>query len=319
MKRLPSSGDYRTRQAKRRLVLDIFIHRGEAWEHVRSVRERWGVEAQTRVPPAPSYLGSEHIPESFGPPPEDEFGEQGEEWSATLLEWRNDLTALYETIVPEDARGVSYSSSGWGIFLSACVLYEPPETQLVDFAEAFRLEGSNVHPRGGVRMSNPPIVWRRDSNEVEVTWMEFYEGLLGALLEKYIHPQGVTTEEAMRSIREENSELYERWRQRLHNNESRPFIDVQHYHTREDVESAFLVLSARHQARPTTGRKKRDELTAVQCAILHDHHNEPDGADRRRRPWTFEQLAEKFALDSWRAAKAHVQLGRELLHQNGRQ
>jgi hypothetical protein len=87
--------------------------------------------------------------------------------------------------------------------------------------------------------------------------------LLGALLEKYIHPQGVTTEEAMRSIREENSELYERWRQRLHNNESRPFIEVQHYHTREDVESAFLVLSARHQARPTTGRKKRDELTAV--------------------------------------------------------
>jgi hypothetical protein len=260
-KSLPSSGDYRVRQAKRRLVLDILLRRGAAWKHVRDVRERWRVEAHTRMPPP--YHCSEYTPELLGPRPEEEFGEEAEQLHTTFEEWRTALARLYKAVVPEEARYSEYLNSGWGVFLSMCVLFDPPDTRLVDFAEAFRLEGSNVHPRGGVRMSNPPIVWRCDSNEVEVTWMEFYEGLLGALLEKYIHPQGVTTEEAMRSIREENSELYERWRQRLHNNESRPFIEVQHYHTREDVESAFLVLSARHQARPTTGRKKRDELTAV--------------------------------------------------------
>lgn len=153
-------------------------------------------------------------------------------------------------------------------------------------------------------MNAPPIVWRKEHNELEATWMEFYEGLLGALLEKYVHPQGVTTEEAMRAIREQNLEIFERWRQRLHGNESHPFVGVQPYHTSEDIDSAFQVLSARHDARPVSGREKRDELTAVQCAILHERYNLPDPRDRRRRAWTFERLAEHFEdLESPRAPK----------------
>ena len=198
-----------------------------------------------------------------------------------------------------------------------CMLFDPPETQLVDFAERFGWAGSNVIPRGGRTMSAPPIVWRKEHNELEATWMEFYEGLLGALLEKYVHPQGVTTEEAMRAVRGENPEIFERWRQRLHGNESRPFIDVQPDHTSaEDIKSAFQVLYDRHDARPASGRQKRDELTAVQCAILHEHYNLPDPRDRRRRAWTFERLAKHFDdLESLRAAKDHVALGRSLLNQ----
>jgi hypothetical protein len=312
-KSLPSSGDYRVRQAKRHLVLDIFLRRGAAWKHVRDVRERWRVEAQTRMPPP--YHRSEYTPELLGPRPEEEFGEEAEQWHTALQEWRTELARLYKAVVPEEARDSEYLNSGWGVFLSMCVLFDPPDTQLVDFAEVYRWEYSNVHSRGGFAMNAPPIVWRCDSNELEATWMEFYEGLLGALLKKYVHPQGVTTEEAMRAIRNEEPELFERWRQRLYDNESRPFIDAQPYHTNEDVESALQVLRTRHERRPTTGRKKRDELTAVQCAILHDHHNLPDHADGRRRPWAYERLAEKFALESARAAKAHVELGRELLDQ----
>jgi hypothetical protein len=207
-------------------------------------------------------------------------------------------------------------SFGWSVFLSMCVLFDPPETQLVDFAERFGWAGSNVIPRGDRTMNAPPIVWRMEHNELEATWMEFYEGLLGVLLEKYVHPQGVTTEEAMRAIREENPEIFERWRERLRGNESRPFIDVQPYHTSEDINSAFQVLFDRYGARPASGRQKRDELTAVQCAILHDCHNLPDPKDRRRRRWAFERLAEHFDdLESPRAAKDHVVLGRSLLKQ----
>jgi hypothetical protein len=313
-KSLPSSGDHRVRQAKRRLVLDIFLRRGEVWERVREVREHWGIEAQKCMPPP--YRGDIYIPEWFGPPPDEEFGERAEQWYATVDEWRSDLTTLYRTIVPEEAHDSGYLSSGWGVFLSMCVLYDPPETRLLDFADTFRWEYSNVHSSNGFFMNAPPIVWRCDSNELELTWMEFYEGLIGALLSKYVHPQGVTTEEAMRSIREENSELYERRRQRLRKNESRPFIDVQADHTTaEDIESAAKVLRAWYKTRSSAGRKKRDELTAVQCAILHDRYNLPDHEDGRRRPWAYERLAEKFAMESARAAKAHVELGRELLDQ----
>jgi hypothetical protein len=195
-KSLPSSGDYRVRQAKRHLVLDIFLRRGATWKHVRGVRERWRVEARTRMPPP--YHGSEYTPELLGPRPEEEFGEEAQQWHTTFEEWRTALARLYKAVVPEEARDSEYLSSGWGVFLSICVLFDPPDTRLVDFAEVYRWEYSNVHSRGGVAMNAPPIVWRRDSNEVEAAWIEFYEGLLGALLKKYVHPQGVTTEEAMR-------------------------------------------------------------------------------------------------------------------------
>ncbi len=279
------------------------------------MRERWDIEARAQIP-FRSYVGGPYIPELLGPQPEEEFGEQAERWDATYDAWINDLAALYTVIVPEEARDSEYLGGGWETFISMCVLFDPPETQLVDFADYIRWGGaSSVIPHGRRRMNAAPIVWRMNSLELEGTWMKFYEGLLGALLKKYVHPQGVTTEEAMRSIREQHPEIFQRWRQRLRDNESRPFIDVQPYHTGEDINSAFQVLSDRHETRPTPGRDKRDELIAVQCAILHDQHNLPDPADGRRRMWAFTRLAERFGLETLRAAKAHVQLGRDLLDQ----
>ena len=312
---LSSSGERRIRRAKHSIVLDVFLTRGPTWKHIREMRERWGIEAQSQMPPP--YQGFEYVPESLQSRPEEEFGEEAERWHATFDEWRNDLAALYEAVIPDEARGSGYMTFGWSVFLSMCVLFDPPETQLAEFAERFGWAGSNVIPRGGRTMNAPPIVWRKEHNELEATWMEFFEGLLEALLEKYVHPQGVTTEEAMRGIREENPEIFERWRDRLHGNESRPFIDVQPYHRKKDIDAASQMLHDRHGTRPALGREKRDELTAVQCAILHDCHNLADPTDRRRRRWAFERLAEHFdGPESARAAKDHVVLGRSLLNQS---
>ncbi len=309
---LPSSGEDRVRQAKRRLVLELFRQRGLAWDRIREVRERWGIEASTQMPPPNS--GQLYTPEFFGPPPEEQFGEQADQWYATHEEWTADLSTLYNTIVPEEARDSKYpSASGWEVFLSVCVLFDPPETQLEDFAEAIRWKFSNVRPRGGDRMSAQPIVWLRDDGRAEITMMEFYEGLLAALLEEYVHPQGVTTKDAMGCIREERPEIFERLRKGLRDNESRPYIDVRPYHRQEEIESAIKILVARHETRPTTGRNKRDELTAVQCAIFYDRHNPRDPTDKRRLTWTYERLAKEFGLESWRAAKEYVRLGRQLL------
>jgi hypothetical protein len=167
-------------------------------------------------------------------------------------------------------------------------------------------------------MPAPPIVWLSDADRVQATMTEFYEGLLAALLEKYVHPQGVSSEDALGSIRRERPELFVQLKRGLTTNKPRPYIDVKPNHIQKDIESAFKVLCARHETRPAPGRRQRDELTAVQCAVLHERYNLPDPTDKRRWTWTYERLAEEFGLGTWRAAKSHVQLGRGLLNHNFR-
>jgi len=271
----------------------------------------------------PPYPGDLYTPESFGPPPpEEQFGDQEyDQWHARYQEWVADLSALCHSVIPEEVHGSKYPvSSGWGLFLSMCVLFDPPEPQLKDFAEAITWEYSNVILRGRYTMylrdiawAPDAIVWLTDADRAEGAIREFYEELLVVLLEKYVHPQGISSEDALRTIHGERPELLKRLMQRICDNESRPYIDVKPHHRREEIESAIQMLMARHEVRPAKGRRKRDEFTAVQCAILYDRHNGKDADDRRRWKWSYEKLAEKFGLDSWRAAKEYVLLGRELL------
>jgi hypothetical protein len=276
---LPSTGERRKREAKRLLIVEIVRQTGPTWSRIREVRERWGVEAQTQLPPP--YQGGVHTPQSLGACPEEQFTDEADAWHGRYQEWVNDLAALYNAVIPKDARSTRYFvGSGWDVFLSICVLYDPPDTRLEEFADSFHWRGSNVSPRSGVVMYSPPIVWQRDADQAEETMMEFYEGSLDALLEEYVHPQGVTTEEAMERIRKERPEVFERMREGLHDNESRPYIDVKPHHTQKDIEAAFRVLRARQDAGSPQGRPRRDTLTAVQCAILHD-----------RLGWTYERIA----------------------------
>jgi hypothetical protein len=229
------------RQAKRRLVLNVFLRRRAAWERVRAIRERWGIEAQTQIPPSSRGIG--YLPDSVGSPPEEQFGEQRERWEAKYYEWRADLSALYYAVVPEEGRDSKYLVGGWETFLSMCVCFDPPETQLEDFADKIRWTYSNIIPRAGRHsMHDPPIVWLRDADLAEEAVTKFYEELVAALCEKYVHPQGVTTEEAIRSIRKQNPELFVRLGERDRANESRPYIDVKPYNTQEDITSAFRML-----------------------------------------------------------------------------
>jgi hypothetical protein len=292
----------------------MYLQHGAAWDRIREVRERWGIEAQTRIPPA--YPGGLYTPESFGPPPcEEQSGnEEYDQWHSTYQEWADDLSNLCNAVVPDEARYSKYfGGSGWDLFLSMCVLYDPPETKLVEFADRIRWSYSNVIPRGKHTMNFPPIVWLRNADRAETTMMEFFGGLLEALIEEYVHPQGVASEDAIGQIREERPEIFERMRKGLYDNESHPYIDVKPYHTQEELESAIQLLVARHVARPPEGRPRRDELTAVQCAILHDRYNRRKPDNRREWTWHLEKLAEEFGLGSRVAARDYVKLGRELL------
>lgn len=147
---LPSSRERRLRRAKRRIVLDVFLAREPTWKHIREMRERWGIQAQTQMPPP--YQGAEYTLQPLQLRAEEDFGAEAERWSTTFYEWRKDLAVLYEAVVPAEARDSDHHTSfGWNVFLSMCVLFDPPETQLVDFTERFGWAGSNVIPRGDAR------------------------------------------------------------------------------------------------------------------------------------------------------------------------
>jgi hypothetical protein len=90
----------------------------------------------------------------------------------------------------------------------------------------------------------------------------------------------------------------------------RYYIGVDDSTALEDVKSAFHMI---REVQPSTGTKpSRDPLVAVQCAILHDRHNQ-QLKDKRQRRWTYAKLGEEFGLSSARVASDYVALGREIL------
>jgi hypothetical protein len=98
--------------------------------------------------------------------------------------------------------------------------------------------------------------------------------------------------------------------------QARPYIAPEPHHTQKDVERAFSMIAATQPERRKRGRPPLDELVAVQCALLHDEHNETDPADRRFWRWTYKSLHKEFkedGVDNERSAEEHVRRGRELL------
>jgi hypothetical protein len=209
MQSLPSSATERVRQAKHALVLDLFLRRGAAWDAIRAVRERWRIEARAQIPPP--YRGGPYFPEAFGPPPPMEEWDSAEynHWHATYREWMSALEGVYDAAVPEEARSSRYFvGSGWDLFISMCALYDPPETALINFAEHVGWRHSNVIHRGEHVGDGLPITWLRDATRVEEAWARFYEASIEAILETFVHPQGITSEEVHRRIRKDRPELF---------------------------------------------------------------------------------------------------------------
>jgi hypothetical protein len=179
---VPSSAERRITALVHEFVLQVFLPRGDFWHAVRDLRVRWNVAAETRVPPINNtgvYL-----------PPEcdrsDSSGLKGTQESnpVALMRWREDLGALHDRFVPRkcrtDARD-SVSQENWERCLSALVLYDPPETQLLEFADRVSLspvalcphcKGAGEVPRGSslnkeeiLRPSATRRLWsRRRSN-----------------------------------------------------------------------------------------------------------------------------------------------------------
>jgi hypothetical protein len=315
---------------KRSVVLDLFLQRGVAWKEVRAIRERWAITPIVRVPPE-TWLNL-HFPENGWPNRYDAEGKQASAWGKLASEWNIELHTLVKRLVPERYRPDPIDQTGWAIFLSACVLFDPPETErgLLRFAERGGPRPIGLSPADERRSSfgNPPyamlaapIRWLRDGYISEGVEHWFWMQVIEEIGKKFLEPAGLDIHEMMQEVLKTSPALLKQ-HQDLHEQKApaRPYIAVDEETTEGDVRGAFRLISSTFPERSEKGAPQRDELVALQCALLYDRHNAKDPEDRRRLRWSYERLAEEFGLGSGETQKAkkqvaadYVALGRKLL------
>lgn len=297
-------------------MLDLYMRRGPFWEAVRDVRDRWNISARTQLPP-------EGVRGGLLPQGAPDFDNDRSAHMDYALQWGDEMLAVRDSVVPGARQRISRIHDdhrfelSWQQFLSACVLYDPPEDRLLEFASYGRpeptyLTGGKLILRGTQdlpRMVDPPV---RSLWDLSTTGDWYWQRVLDHIIERYLNPQGVDVEELIEhavicvpGLRQEYEERFRRYSERY-------FIEVDEYTTSEDLHSALRLVRSTTPRRSEGSRPPRDPLLAVQCAVLHGR----DCVDQegKRRRWTYQSLADCFGLSSDRAAKAHVLQGREILN-----
>jgi hypothetical protein len=299
------------------------LRRGEFWNEIRRMRERWDVEATTRSPSS--------VPWMFSP-------QKATGRNKGVYEY--ELSELKQRIIP---KRYSESIADWEIpghwgnnwvnserFIALCVMQDPPETDLIQFAEyagphptappvimpedpkrRAAMEG-RLYP---FRMVVPPVRYLRDSDDVFQAERWLHRALtrkVGAYLSIDPHYFEYLFNKAW-----DDPEIVEGYVSRWPSEDL--YIQVNEWTTEKDVRNAFRLIRQTQSQQQEGGAPKRSQLLAVQCAVFHDRHNSVDPADKRRRKWSYERLAQEFGLSSARAAKQYVSEGREILRKNGAQ
>ena len=284
---LPSFGERRLSEIKRKLVLDLYQEKGLFWVGVEDARGRWGIKPEVRLPPA-------HLPLPY---PEGD--------SERSQEWANEMHSFRLVFVGDPWR--YQRATDWDGFFAACVLYDPPELDLALFAEygGTKPEGGDRplegrgEEAGGPRMIAPPIRWLPTLSQLSDRLGEFYDALIEELGRRYVEPTGKGTTEAIYEILLETG-LLEEYKSYFALDERhwdlRPYVALDDLPKDEDVVKALRLVRATRKKDPG-GRPPLDELLAIKLAALHDEHNFRYPENRRRWRWTYERLVDEFGLD----------------------
>jgi hypothetical protein len=378
---LPSSTATLVEELKRRLVCELYLRRGTFWKLVRACRMDWDLKPVIGLPPTTTglVLLPENKPEhSYAAVSRsgvvnmhlsEEQRKRIEEHNQSVAEfertWYRDLDRIVKSTVPSELGAYNIGDrsitclpaggrrlgSGYGFwlwFVSACVLYDPPETALLPFAECatpkpYRVSFGSLYRSQdddkSVSMLAPPIKVQADSGELRDMIMAQVHLILDEINRHHLQALGLDVHAMWHDVVRKSDVVIEIYRQE-ELLKQRQYIEVHEHTTDEDVRAARRVIRAIQDrdrfrvlqaADPATrlkmlqekqnspqprGKSVRDPLVAIQCAILYDRHNEKDPADGRRRTWTYERLAEEFGLKSARAATEYVIAGREILRKN---
>jgi hypothetical protein len=318
VRELTSEAGRRLRRLRHELVLQLYLRRDPLWEAIRDVRDRWNISAEVRrPPPAVGRLLPEKAP-----------NHQDRGYAKYDVSWQEEMSAIWDKVDPEPHPPAWDFSDyqlhvSWIGFLSACVLYDPPEDQLVEFASYGALEttilpggrlATKANLEGLPEMVDPPVRSLWALSEVK-DW--YWHRILSHIGEQYLEPQVVDVDALLENVILDIPGLEEEYREKAERYSKRYYIGVDDYTSFEDVKRAFHMIREVQPHKDT--RRSRDPLVAVQCAILHDQHNRRDPEDGRRRRWSYANLADRFDLSSARVASDYVALGREILSGRGRE
>jgi hypothetical protein len=123
--------------------------------------------------------------------------------------------------------------------------------------------------------------------------------------DRRLKPLGIDLWAMVKEILFNDRELREERDRRRRENPARVYIDVDEYTTEKDVVNAFRLIRATQPTKVAQGRRTRDRLACVQCALLHDGLG-----------WSYERLAELHGwTDATRASK-YVRDGRVILQES---
>lgn len=189
------------------------------------------------------------------------------------------------------------------------MLYDPPETALIQFAECATPEPYRVSLRSAYRsqdddesvsMLAPPIKEQPHSGELRDMIMSQVHLILDEINRHHLQALGLDVHAMWQDVLHKTDVVREIYRQE-ECLKKRQYIEVYEHTTDEDVRAARRVIRARQDkdrflvpaaADPATrleilqekqnrpqprGKSERDPLVAIQCAILHDRYNQRPG------------------------------------------
>lgn len=287
-RRVESSAERHLKQIKGDAVLELFLRRGPLWELIRRARSTWAVEAAVRLPPSgePRLLYPADRPGTPKP-----------------YLWTLEIEGIKGEVLPSPRYRLA---TDWPAFLSACVLYDPPETDLLSFADYGGLRPEAFEPENGgagraPEMLAPPVErWPNPYSWASVH-RRLYEDIIREIGERYLEPLGFDAGAIVRDVLS-NTDVKLRLDRRLAEIARHDVIVVDESTSSDEVRSAFRLITETQDVRPKQGAPSRDRLKAVQCAILHDRHD-----------WTYEPLAERYGWQDYTLVSKYVKVGRSIL------
>lgn len=251
-------------------MVSLYLRAGPFWEAVRDVRAEWGIRPRRTMP-------SEEDRGTLRPVEQEPRGKWTPARSKFNGRWDDAILPLKERFVPDLLR-----RSGWEDFFEACVMCDPPDDRLLEFAEFGRVYPSPFWP-----------VVEMDTDEID---MSKVHSMIAPPIER-VWKRGPEASY-------EDGEQFMEYR-----------IVVDEHTKKADVIHAFRAIKAAYDMRSPGGRPAIDELAAIQCAVLYDDRNGTDPEDRRHRVWTYDKLAAEFrgyGVKNKRSAEEHIKRGREL-------
>jgi len=289
---------------KSEFVTQLWQRRGAFWEAVSAMRGRWNVSPKVGLPDNPKKL------KILALPPPGMGRRDTPEKKRIDARWRRELSEIAEAVVPvallerDHSYSMGFGAPEWEPFMSACVLFDPPDTELERFAELGPFLATSLTGSGAVAMAVSPVKQLHDTHEERRVYMKAWSQTFSALFDLYLKPLGLDIDDVWEEIHKARPDIRENMDLELHGLRLRTYIEVDENITWDDVKTAFKMIDRGREERPKTGRPRRDRLRCVQCAILHDRHG-----------WTYEQIAERYGWLDHTLAGKYIADGRRVLEE----